>query len=70
MENIKYFYLNGEKYSTISDLTILEIIKYFNFNSQLLVIEYNSLICNKKNWGKIKLKNKDQIEIVTIVGGG
>jgi thiamine biosynthesis protein ThiS len=46
-------------------------MKYFNYNtSLLLVLEYNNLICNKKNWDKIFIKNNDRIEIVTIVGGG
>jgi sulfur carrier protein len=52
------------------ELTILELINYFNYNTSLLVLEYNNLICNKKNWNKISIKNNDKIEIVTIVGGG
>jgi sulfur carrier protein len=52
------------------DLTIFELINYFNYNTSLLVLEYNNLICNKKNWNKIFIKNNDKIEIVTIVGGG
>jgi sulfur carrier protein len=70
MEKSKYFFLNGHEYVTNSDLTILEIVNYFNYNTSLLVLEYNSLICNKKNWDKISIKNNDKIEIVTIVGGG
>ena len=66
----KYFFLNGEKYSTFSSLTLSKIIKYFNYNSTLLVIEYNNSIYNKKYWNKIKIKNNDKIEIITIVGGG
>ena len=52
------------------DLTIFELINYFNYNTSLLVLEYNNLICNKKNWNKIFIQNNDKIEIVTIVGGG
>lgn len=70
MSNSKNFFLNGHEYATKTDLTILEVINYFNYNTSLLVLEYNSRICNKKNWNKIYLKNNDKIEIVTIVGGG
>jgi sulfur carrier protein len=70
MGKSKYFFLNGQKYVTNSELTILEIVNYFNYNTSLLVLEYNSLICNKKNWNKIYIQNNDKIEIVTIVGGG
>ena len=64
------FLLNGQQYFTEYDLTILELINYFNYSNSLFVLEYNNLICNKKNWEKIVIKNNDKIEIVTIVGGG
>ena len=70
MTQSKYFFLNGQQYFTESELTILELINYFNYNTSLFVLEYNSLICNKKNWNQIRIKNADKIEIVTIVGGG
>jgi len=70
MANLKYFCLNGQKYFTEHDLTILELIQYFNYNTSLLVLEYNHFICTKKNWDNITIKNNDRIEIVTIVGGG
>ena len=66
----KYFFFNGQQYFTESKLTILSLIKYFNYNTSLLVLEYNNLICNKKNWNEIQIQNNDKIEIVTIVGGG
>ena len=70
MSKFNSFLLNGQTYVTDSKLTLLELIEYFNYNSSLLVLEYNSLICKKKNWNKIIIQNNDKIEIVTIVGGG
>lgn len=67
---MKHFFLNGQKYSTNRDLTILQLIQYFNYNASLLVLEYNNLISNKKNWNIIFIQDNDKIEIVTIVGGG
>jgi sulfur carrier protein len=67
---MKHFYLNGQTYVTSSSLTLLDLIMYFNYNKSLLVLEYNNVICNKKNWDKIIITNHDKIEIVTIVGGG
>ena len=66
----KNFLLNGEKYSIEGKVSLLELIMYFNYNTSLLVLEYNNSICNKKNWNKIYINNNDKIEIVTIVGGG
>jgi sulfur carrier protein len=70
MSKFNYFFLNGQKYVTDYKLTLLELIEYFNYNTSLLVLEYNSLICKEKNWNKIIIKENDKIEIVTIVGGG
>jgi thiamine biosynthesis protein ThiS len=70
MAHFKYFFLNGQKFCTKNDLTLLDITKYFDYKTSLLVLEYNNLICNKKNWAQIFIQNNDKIEIVTIVGGG
>jgi sulfur carrier protein len=67
---MKHFYLNGQTYVTSSSLTLLDLIMYFNYNKSLLVLEYNNVICNRKNWDKTFIENHDKIEIVTIVGGG
>jgi len=70
MTKCKYFFLNGQHYLVESELTILDLITYFNYNTSLFVLEYNRVICNQKNWNQIQIKNNDKIEIVTIVGGG
>ena len=64
------FFLNGQEYITEQKISLLELLIYFNYNSALLVLEYNNFICNKKEWNKIFITNNDTIEIVTIVGGG
>ena len=66
----KYFFLNGNKYSSYNKLTILDIVKYFDYNMSLFVLEHNQLVCNRESWDKIFIDNNDIIEIVTIVGGG
>ena len=70
MNQAKQFYLNGECYSVKNDITLLEVVHYFDYNDVLLVLEYNNSICIKKHWKNIYIKNSDTIEIVTIVGGG
>ena len=52
------------------NITLFDLVTYFNYNKSLLVLEYNHLICNKKNWKQSFIKTGDKIEIVTIVGGG
>ena len=70
MTQINQFLLNGQKYYTNKLINLLDLVNYFNYNNSLLVVEYNNLICNKKNLKKICIKDRDKIEIVTIVGGG
>ena len=70
MNNFNVFFVNGHKFYTEQRITILQVIYYFNYNTSLLVLEYNNLICNSNNWDKIFIQNNDKIEIVTIVGGG
>jgi len=70
MPKLKSFILNDQKYYVNEPLNIFDLIQYFRYNLDLLVIEYNYLICEKKNWQKIFINEGDKIEVVTIVGGG
>ena len=70
MTQVNKFLLNGQKYFTKQTINLFDLVNYFNYNDSLLVLEYNNLICNKKNWKNIFITNNDKIEIVTIVGGG
>ena len=70
MLNSRNFFLNGDKYYIEAKVNLLELVTYFDYNTSLLVLEYNNSICNKKNWNKIYINSDDKIEIVTIVGGG
>ena len=51
MSNFKLFFLNGDKYFTKYDLTLSDLIIYFNYNASLFVLEYNNKICEKKKLG-------------------
>lgn len=72
MKILKYFFFNGEEYLTENNLTIFELLNYFNFelSKSIYIIEYNGLICHETDWNKILLKPNDKIELITIVGGG
>ena len=53
MTKIQTFSLNGQNYSSQNRFTIFDLLKYFDYNLSLLVIEYNNYICPKNNWKKI-----------------
>lgn len=70
MSQIKSFSLNGQFYYTKQNLTLFDIIIYFNYNHYLLVLELNNLVYNKNKWHQTFIANQDKLEIVSIVGGG
>lgn len=72
MRSYSNFILNGQKYGLLckKTITILDLVKYLNYESSLIIIEVNKKIISEKIWNDVGLKNKDQIEIITIVGGG
>ena len=40
------------------------------YKPNTIVVELNNLIINSLNWEKVKIKEGDILEIVSIVGGG
>ena len=40
------------------------------YKPNTIVVELNNLIINSLKWEKVKLKEGDNLEIVSIVGGG
>ena len=70
MTQIKSFFLNDEKYSINYLISLYDLIVYFNYNESLLVLEYNKVIFDKNHWKSTFINHLDEIEIVTIVGGG
>lgn len=70
MSKLITFYFNGQEYSTAQLITLSDLINYFGYKSILFVLEHNNYICSKTEWCKVKIKENDKIEIITIVGGG
>ena len=46
------------------------VLNLMGYKPNTIVVELNNLIINSIKWGKVKLKDGDNIEIVSIVGGG
>ena len=46
------------------------VLNLMGYKSNTIVVELNNLIINSIKWGKVKLKDGDNLEIVSIVGGG
>ena len=46
------------------------VLNLMGYKPNTIVVELNNLIIHSMKWGKVKLKDGDNLEIVSIVGGG
>ena len=46
------------------------VLNLMGYKPNTIVVELNNLIINSMKWEKVKLKDGDNLEIVSIVGGG
>ena len=67
---MQYFYINDKKVFCNQAFSIIDLVKFLHLDLDLIVLEYNKLILPKSLWEKTFIKNQDEIEFVTIVGGG
>ena len=46
------------------------VLKLMGYKSNTIIVELNNIIINSLKWEKVWLKDGDNLEIVSIVGGG
>ena len=52
------------------DVLLSTALNLMGYKPNTIVVELNKLIINSIKWEKVKLKDGDNLEIVSIVGGG
>ena len=62
--------LNGKKIQVFKDSSVISVLKKFKIPLNKVAIELNRKILNKNTLNKLKLNEKDEIEIVHFIGGG
>ena len=65
--------LNGEEKKLDleqQDALLSTALNLMGYKPNTIVVELNNLIINSIKWEKVKLKDGDNLEIVSIVGGG
>ena len=65
--------VNGEEKKielTKKNAFLSKAIKSLGYNPNTIVVELNYLIVNSMKWDEVRLKDGDNLEIVSIVGGG
>jgi len=62
--------VNGEPKSVESDATVSDLLKSLQMNPRFLAVELNRRVLPRAEHGHVRLEPNDQLEIVTLVGGG
>tara|TARA_Y100001933_G_C18584907_1_gene391323 strand:- start:149 stop:358 length:210 start_codon:yes stop_codon:yes gene_type:complete len=65
--------VNGEEIVIKSDkkiIPLIETIRILGYTSNSIVVELNKIIINSEGWKYKQIKDGDNLEIVSIVGGG
>ena len=62
--------INGKKLEMNQSSTVASVVKKLNIPLNKVAIELNRKIIDKKKIKYIKIRNKDNIEIVYFIGGG
>ena len=65
--------VNGEerKIDLMPENALLsETLESMGYKPNTIVVELNDLIVNSKKWDEVRVKDGDNLEIVSIVGGG
>jgi len=67
---MRTFFLNGQEYWSEDTFTLLDLLKYFDYETDIFILEHNKQIRKKQKWYQLEIENQDTIELITIVGGG
>ena len=62
--------VNGENKLVPQNIYILNLLELYKINEDRVVIELNKKILKKELFESVLLKENDELEIVTFVGGG
>ena len=62
--------VNGEPKSVESDATVSDLLKSLQMNPRFLAVELNRRVLPRAEHERVRLEPNDQLEIVTLVGGG
>ena len=64
------FYVNDRKIFSDQCFSVYDFLKFLDFNLDIVVIEHNKIILPQNLWKRVLIKANDEIEFVTVVGGG
>lgn len=62
--------LNGDHHQIQDSSTVLQLLEELQLPVQGIALAINGSVVPKSQWTRLKLKNSDKIELITIAQGG
>jgi sulfur carrier protein len=62
--------LNGNKQVISPNLSIEDLVNLLKLDKNLIAVEVNGNIIRKNEYSSYKINENDEIEILTLIGGG
>lgn len=62
--------VNGKDIELKRGMTLAEFLAAYNYRAELVAVECNGQIVPRAEFGTVVLKDGDELEIVSFVGGG
>lgn len=62
--------INGERRTLPDMANVLELLRHYQLEKKILVVELNRIIVDRERYEDTPLTNGDRVEIVHFVGGG
>lgn len=63
-------FVNGKALNCNNSMSLEDLLVYLDFNINLVAVEYNKKVLTSDAFNRVLLNHQDNIEIITIVGGG
>lgn len=63
-------HLNGEPRNVPEGLSIEELLRRFDLQPRMIVVEHNGDILRRERYGEVRVGPGDALELVHFVGGG
>lgn len=62
--------LNGEPHSLAPGASIADLVAGLGLPAEAVAVEVNRELVPRRRWGEQRLQAADEVELVTLVGGG
>ena len=62
--------VNGKPHEIQAEATVAELVASFNLEPKFVAVEVNCELVQRRLFDQTRLAEGDQVEIVTLVGGG